>query len=78
MWTRQFEALRDGDRFFHGNDEALDAIAEQDGIDDRRSLADVIAANTGVDPTDLGPNVFLLDAVPALATVPAAGTGTDA
>ena len=73
MWTRQFEALRDGDRFFYGNDVALDAIAEQYGIDYRRSLADVIAANTDVDPTELAANVFLLDTIPTVATTPADG-----
>jgi hypothetical protein len=61
MWTRQFEALRDGDRFFYGNDPALDAIAEVYGIDFRRSLSEVIAANTDADPDELPANVFLLD-----------------
>jgi Animal haem peroxidase len=60
MWTRQFEALRNGDRFFYGNDPALEAIASMYGIDYRRSLADVIAANTDVDPAELPENVFLI------------------
>ena len=63
MWTRQFEALRDGDRFFYDNDPALDAIAEVYGVDFRRSLGDVITANT--DAADVPDNVFLLDGVPA-------------
>lgn len=79
MWTRQFQALRDGDRFFYGNDPALDAIAEFYGIDFRRSLGDVIAANTQIDATDAPGSVFLLDTT----TVPEApssdaSTGGDA
>jgi hypothetical protein len=62
MWTRQFGALRDGDRFFYGNDPALAAIAEVYGIDFRRSLGEVIAANTDVQVIDVPANVFLLDA----------------
>ena len=59
MWTRQFTALRDGDRFFYGNDPVLPSIADTYGIDYRRSLADVIAANTDVD--GLAANVFIVD-----------------
>ena len=68
MWTRQFEALRDGDRFFYANDPALDAIADEYGIDYRMTLADVIAANTDVETDELAANVFLLDAMPVAAT----------
>lgn len=60
MWTRQFTALRDGDRFFYGNDAALDAIADEFGLDFRTTLADLIVANTDVDPDDVADNVFLL------------------
>ncbi len=67
MWQRQFEALRDGDRFFYGNDPALDEIADLYGIDYRRSLADVIEANTDADPTEFGSSAFIL-AVPTVAT----------
>ncbi len=59
MWTEQFAALRDGDRFFYDNDPALDAIAATYGIDYRRSLGDVVAANTEVEPVD--GTVFVLD-----------------
>ena len=62
MWTRQFTALRDGDRFFYENDPALDAIGAEFGIDFRTSLADLIVANTDVDPEDVADNVFLLAA----------------
>jgi hypothetical protein len=47
MWKKQFEALRDGDRFFYLNDAVLPAIASTYGIDYRRSLADVMRADTG-------------------------------
>ena len=32
MWTQQFTALRDGDRFFYLNDPALRAIQQLYGI----------------------------------------------
>ena len=32
MWITQFQALRDGDRFFYGNDVLLDEIADTFGI----------------------------------------------
>ncbi|MGB0112237.1 MAG: peroxidase family protein [Ilumatobacteraceae bacterium] len=76
MWTRQFTALRDGDRFFYANDPALDAIAEEYGIDYRMTLADVIAANTDVD--GLPDNVFLLDAMPTVTDVAATTVGDGA
>ena len=60
MWRTQFEALRDGDRFFYGNDPVLDAIAATYGVDYRRTLAEVIADNTDIELTDLPQNVFLL------------------
>jgi Animal haem peroxidase len=47
MWKRQFEALRDGDRFFYLNDPALAGIREKYGIDYRHTLAQVIQINTG-------------------------------
>jgi hypothetical protein len=55
MWKRQFEALRDGDRFFYLNDPVLPAIASTYGIDYRRTLADVIRDDTG---TRVQANVF--------------------
>jgi hypothetical protein len=48
MWRRQFQALRDGDRFFFANDPVLRVIRRRFGIDYRRSLATIIRANTGV------------------------------
>lgn len=58
MWTNQFTALRDGDRFFYANDGVLEDIKHVFGIDFRRTLAEVIADNTELDPGDLAANVF--------------------
>ena len=59
LWTRQFQALRDGDRFFFGNDPTLTNIRIIYGIDFRHDLGDVIALNTEVKRGDLEDNVFL-------------------
>ncbi len=58
IWKKQFENLRDGDRFFYQNDPALGAIRARYGIDYRRTLAQVITANTGVRTQA---NVFLVE-----------------
>ncbi|MFI6598437.1 peroxidase family protein [Nonomuraea sp. NPDC050536] len=58
LWKKQFQDLRDGDRFFYGNDPGLGAILRQYGIDYRRTLAQVIAANTDIPLSQLNPNVF--------------------
>ncbi len=55
MWRKQFEALRDGDRFFYASDPALPLIEKQYGIGYRRSLAELIRLDTGV---TVRPNVF--------------------
>jgi hypothetical protein len=55
IWRKQFEALRDGDRFFYQNDPALPAIQALFGINYRHTLAQVIEANTNL---DVQPNVF--------------------
>ncbi|TMM07296.1 MAG: peroxidase [Actinobacteria bacterium] len=47
IWKKQFEALRDGDRFFYLDDPALATIKQRYGIDFRRSLAGLIRADTG-------------------------------
>jgi hypothetical protein len=62
MWRRQFQALRDGDRFFYGNDPNLTLIRLVYGIDFRRTLGDVIALNTDIPRNELEPNVFLAPA----------------
>ncbi|HEV2784160.1 MAG TPA: peroxidase family protein [Actinophytocola sp.] len=58
IWTREFTRLRDGDRFFYGNDPGLTEIRNLYGIDFRRSLGDIISSNTGVARAELPPNVF--------------------
>ncbi len=40
--------LRDGDRFFYGNDPGLGHAPDAYGMDFRRTLGQIIAANTGV------------------------------
>ncbi len=55
MWKKQFEALRDGDRFFYRNDPVLRVIDLQFGIDYRHTLAEIVKLNTGV---TLPANVF--------------------
>ena len=58
MWKRQFEAVRDGDRFFYLDDPSLETIRRRFGIDYRRSLREIIVANTDLDDADLQRNVF--------------------
>ncbi|HEX9417022.1 MAG TPA: peroxidase family protein [Gaiellaceae bacterium] len=58
MWRRQFEALRDGDRFYYLNDPSLPVIRYLYGIDYRRSLAQLIVLNTDVHPGEIQRNVF--------------------
>jgi hypothetical protein len=55
MWKQQFQALRDGDRFFYQNDQVLPELRRLFGIDYRRTLAQIIEQNTGIDVQD---NVF--------------------
>ncbi len=59
IWRRQFEALRDGDRFFYRNDPELRRIEQRYGIDFRHTLAEIIELNTRI---DVQPNVFRVDA----------------
>ena len=60
IWTKQFQALRDGDRFFYRNIAGLDTIKQQYGIDYRRTLGQIIAANTDIPAAELNDNVFLV------------------
>jgi hypothetical protein len=60
IWQRQFQALRDGDRFFYGNDPGLSLIKQQYGIDYHRTLGQIIAANSDIPLADLNDNVFLV------------------
>jgi len=67
IWARQFLALRNGDRFFYGNDSALSQIQSQYGIDFHSSLAQIIARNTDLPSADIHPNMFVVaeDDLPA-------------
>ncbi|WP_176611386.1 peroxidase family protein [Actinomadura sp. WMMB 499] len=59
MWSREFRRLRDGDRFFYGNQmPALRQIERRYGIDFRENLGDLVANNTDVERADLAGNVF--------------------
>jgi hypothetical protein len=71
MWKHQFQALRDGDRFFYGNDRGLDLIRRSLGIDYRQTLSDIIALNTDIPRADLADNVFLASPIPAAGATPA-------
>jgi hypothetical protein len=69
IWTRQFQALRDGDRFFFENDLAtLANIKSTYGIDFRTTLGQLIGRNTdATTAADIHDNVFLVaeDDLPA-------------
>jgi hypothetical protein len=67
IWTRQFQALRDGDRFFYGNDQGLASILSRYGIDFHTTLAQMIARNSDTPAADIDPAVFLVpdDDLPA-------------
>ena len=65
MWRTQFQALRDGDRFFFGNDQGLRWIRQNFGIDFRRSLKQIIVFNTDVPEDELNDNVFRVAEQPA-------------
>jgi len=69
IWTKQFQALRDGDRFFFENDlSTLNSIKNRYGIDFRTTLAQLIARNTdATTAADIHDNVFLVaeDDLPA-------------
>ncbi|MEU3986557.1 peroxidase family protein [Streptomyces sp. NPDC026672] len=60
MWTRQFNALRDGDRFLYLNDPVLTMIRQRFGIDYRHTLAELISLNTDAPRSSLPVNVFRL------------------
>ena len=60
IWKAQFEALRNGDRFFYENYPALAAIRDEFGVEFQHSLAEIIALNTEQEPGDLQGNVFLI------------------
>jgi Animal haem peroxidase len=58
MWRRQFEALRDGDRFFYLNDPVLAEIESRYAITYKHSLRELITLDGKVAAKKLPPNVF--------------------
>jgi hypothetical protein len=52
IWKRQFEALRDGDRFFYLSDPVLRDIERNYGITYRHRLSEIIELNTDADVAD--------------------------
>jgi hypothetical protein len=67
MWVKQFQAFRDGDRFFYGNDQGLSMIKSTYGIDFHTTLGQIIARNSDLPTADINPDVFLVadDDLPA-------------
>lgn len=72
IWKDQFGAARDGDRFFYANDPLQPYILSHFGIDYRKTLAQVIAANTDIPQADLPANVFKVPAAGLAAAQPLA------
>ena len=58
LWRKQFEALRDGDRFFYANDPELHEIGVKYGINYRHSLSELIEIDGKVSRHNYPPNVF--------------------
>jgi hypothetical protein len=65
MWKSQFEALRDGDRFFYEVDPALRTIEQKYGLSYRHRLADIVGLNTDIDQGNIQANLFKLGRGPA-------------
>jgi Animal haem peroxidase len=55
IWKKQFEALRDGDRFFYLNDPLLETVGQAYGITYRHTLAELVDLDAGV---TVPPDVF--------------------
>jgi heme peroxidase len=75
-WKDQFGAARDADRFFYLNDPLQSFIRNNFGIDSRKTLAQVIAANTDVPVASLPANVFRIPGSPNTGTGVAATDAT--
>ena len=61
MWTKQFAALRDGDRFFYANDPVLNQIQHDYGVTYKVSLSQLLATDAGV---TVQANAFKLPGAP--------------
>lgn len=62
IWKRQFEDLRDGDRYFYLWNRALLSLSESpelQGLTFRQTLADVIVNNTELERGDVQANMFI-------------------
>ena len=58
LWRKQFEALRDGDRFFYLNDPVLAAIKKTYGITYKHTLAQLLTLDAEVPKREVPGNVF--------------------
>lgn len=58
LWRRQFEALRDGDRFFYANDPVLGELESSYGLTYKHSLRELISLDGGVPAKKLPEDVF--------------------
>ena len=77
IFREQFQALRDGDRFFYLNDPLQPFIRNNFGIDYRKTLAQIIALNTDIPLGDLAANVFKVAPGAAAATASASTAAAD-
>ncbi len=58
LWRKQFEALRDGDRFFYANDPTLAAIKKAYDISYKHTLAQLLTLDAEVPKGSVPANVF--------------------
>jgi hypothetical protein len=58
LWRKQFEALRNGDRFFYENDPVLAEIESAYGITYRRTLSELLSVDAGAYPGRIATDVF--------------------
>jgi len=58
LWRKQFEALRDGDRFFYADDPTLTAIKHAYGVTYKHTLAQLLTLDAEVPHGEVPPNVF--------------------